>query len=162
MPEAGMASATRSVESTPPLDGANSGTLAVRGAVFHEVMEAWRDLDESEPLRNSGFRDQASWNALLLRRSDRGGEMAARMAAATRRAGSTPPPGGGGWKAAAFPAGEVQFPSCMDPHDTGGGRAALTRNILPEPLERTRFTFGLSLRTFYCGPTGLFFPLLEI
>ncbi len=53
------------------LEGANSGTLAVRGAIFHEVMEAWRDLDESEPVRGTGFRDQASWNALLVRRTDR-------------------------------------------------------------------------------------------
>ena len=48
-------------------DGANSGTLAVRGSCFHAVMEKWREIDEGSVARESGFRDQASWNALLLR-----------------------------------------------------------------------------------------------
>lgn len=46
-------------------EGANSGTLAVRAGIFHEVMREWGRIDESTPLRESGFRDQASWNKLL-------------------------------------------------------------------------------------------------
>lgn len=131
------------------VEGANSGTLAVRGAVFHEVMEAWRDIDESEPLRASGFRDQASWNALLQRHAD-------------RLEAGVPNHSSRRWKAIPFPAGEVQFPGYLDPHYTSYSRAALTHNILPDTLEKIQFTFGLYMRTFYCDPTGLFFSMLEM
>ena len=36
-------------------DGANSGTLAVRGSIFLEVMEEWQQIDETEPVRTRGF-----------------------------------------------------------------------------------------------------------
>lgn len=32
-----------------------------------EVLAQWQAIDGSDPLRDPGFRDQASWNALLLR-----------------------------------------------------------------------------------------------
>ena len=128
-------------------DGANSGTLAVRGSIFHEVMEEWQRIDEEEPVRDSGFRDQASWNALLMRRGEVGS------------AGAAPHQV---WKAEPFPPGEVQFPGYLDPHYTSYSKAALTHNILPDTKEKIEFTFGLYMRTFYCDPTGLFFSMLEI
>ena len=121
-------------------DGANSGTIAVRGSKFHEVMEHWRDIDESEMVRDSGFRDQASWNALLLRCAQE---------PAT-------------WGAEPFPVGEVQFPGYLDPHYSSYTKAALTHNIMPDTLEKIEFTFGLYMRTFFCDPTGLFFSMLEM
>jgi hypothetical protein len=134
-------------------DGANSGTLAVRGAIFHEVMEAWQDIDEGEPVRGSGFRDQASWNACLLRRSGQGsgGRVQEGLTETSPR-----------WRAEPFPAGEVQFPGYLDPHYTSYTKAAVTHNILPDTKEKIEFTFGLYMRTFYCDPTGLFFSMLEI
>jgi hypothetical protein len=106
-------------------------------------MHAWKEIDESTTVRDSGFRDQASWNALLLRRGspDRGRE---------------------NWKAEPFPAGEVQFPGYLDPHYISYTKAAVTHNILPDTKEKIEFTFGLYLRTFYCDPTGLFFSMQEI
>lgn len=133
-------------------EGINSGTLAVRGAIFHEVMQAWADIDESEPLRDTGFRDQASWNALLLRKTRPVAE------AAPAEAGS----GESKWRAEPFPAGEVQFPGYLDPHYMTYTKAALTHNILPDTKEKIEFTFGLYMRTFYCDPTGLFFSMLEM
>ena len=130
-------------------DGANSGTLAVRGSIFHELMEEWQRIDEEEPVRDSGFRNQASWNALLLRR---GGEVGS--------AGASPHLVS--WKAEPFRPGEVQFPGYLDPHYTSYSKAALTHNILPDTKEKVEFTFGLYMRTFYCDPTGLFFSMLEI
>ena len=121
-------------------DGANSGTIAVRGGKFHEVMERWRDIDESEMVRDSGFRDQASWNGLLLRYAQE---------PAT-------------WGAEPFPVGEVQFPGYLDPHYSSYTKAALTHNIMPDTLEKIEFTFGLYMRTFFCDPTGLFFSMLEM
>jgi hypothetical protein len=54
-----------------PHSGVNAGSYAVRAAIFHEVMREWRRLDEGAMVRpESGFRDQASWNALMLRRTD--------------------------------------------------------------------------------------------
>ena len=38
-------------------EGVNSGTLAVRGSRFREVMQRWRGIDESEAVRDTGFRD---------------------------------------------------------------------------------------------------------
>ncbi len=148
-------------------DGANSGTLAVRGSIFHEVMEEWQRIDEEEPARDSGFRDQASWNALLLR----GGRGSNQSSVISDQKGSE-----GAvtddrslitdhlprWKAEPFPPGEVQFPGYLDPHYTSYSKAALTHNILPDTKEKIEFTFGLYMRTFYCDPTGLFFSMLEI
>jgi hypothetical protein len=121
-------------------DGANSGTIAVRGSRFHQVMRRWEAIDESEPRRASGFRDQASWNALLLREQEEAD----------------------GLKVEPFPLGEVQFPGYLDPHYQSYSKAALTHNILPDTKEKIEFTFGLYMRTFYCDPTGLFFALLEM
>lgn len=39
----------------PKREGANSGTLAVRGVLFHDVMRAWAEVDEGEPLRDTRF-----------------------------------------------------------------------------------------------------------
>ena len=119
-------------------EGANSGTLAVRGSRFHEVMRQWEAIDESDPLRESGFRDQASWNALLHR------ELAKKELAVEP-----------------FPPGEVQFPGYLDPMYQSYSKAALTHNILPDTREKIEFTFGLYMRTFFCDPTGLFFSMIE-
>jgi hypothetical protein len=138
--------------------GANSGTIAVRGSCFHAVMDAWRDIDDTEPLRDSGFRDQASWNALLLRMTEEAGPLAPLEEQNKQRERDAPPP----WRAEPFPVGEVQFPGYLDPHYTSYSKAALTHNILPDTLEKIEFTFGLYMRTFYCDPTGLFFSMLEM
>ncbi len=152
-------------------DGANSGTLAVRGSCFHAVMEKWREVDEGPVERESGFRDQASWNALLVRctRQEQGDGVAgpAAESSAMDRSNSSgvdaqaaPPPLR--WRAEPFPVGEVQFPGYLDPHYSSYTKAALTHNIMPDTLEKIEFTFGLYMRTFFCDPTGLFFSMLEM
>ena len=143
--------------------GANSGTIAVRGSCFHAVMDAWRDIDESDPLRDSGFRDQTSWNTLLLRMTKEEGFASPPQhpqqpsRAALMQGLQSPAP----WRAEPFPVGEVQFPGYLDPHYTSYSKAALTHNIMPDTLEKIEFTFGLYLRTFFCDPTGLFFSRIE-
>ena len=140
-------------------EGANSGTLAVRGTIFHEVMETWQEIDEREPERDSGFRDQASWNALLLRSAVRHDGS---KGIETMQHGADSTDGSAKWRAEAFPVGEIQFPGYLDPHYTSYTKAAITHNILPDTKEKIEFTFGLYMRTFYCDPTGLFFSMLEI
>jgi hypothetical protein len=136
------------------LDGVNSGSFAVRAEIFHEVVREWQRIDEGEIVRpESGFRDQASWNALLLRRgvfslqdpgfSDGYGESSA-------------------WRAVHFPAGEIQFPLYLDPLFLSYSQAALTHNCGGNALQKIEFTFGLYMRTFFCDPTGLFLSVLEM
>ena len=144
------------------MEGANSGTLAVRGAVFLEVMEAWQDIDESEPLRDSGFRDQASWNTLLRRHTTDRSRTAGSIGTEVLHKEDDVPNGAASWRSERFPAGEVQFPGYLDPHYSSYTKAAVTHNILPDTKEKIEFTFGLYMRTFYCDPTGLFFSMLEI
>lgn len=130
-------------------EGANSGTLAVRASLFHEVMAKWRAIDESQPLRASGYRDQASWNTLLHRNGIGFGLQ-------------NNDGGVGKWRAQPFPNGEVQFPGYLNPHYSEYTKAALTHNILPDTKEKIEFTFGLYMRTFFCDPSGLFFSMLEM
>ncbi len=121
-------------------------------------MRRWQEIDEGETQRDSGFRDQASWNALLLREE-------ARTVAGAPEATEGASPGPGRLpplKIEPFPAGEVQFPGYLDPCYQSYSKAALTHNILPDTKEKIEFTFGLYMRTFFCDPTGLFFSMLEM
>lgn len=145
-----------------PRDGVNSGTMAVRAEIFHEVIKEWALIDTGPMARpESGFRDQASWNALLMRKGtmdqgkvDNGGDV------------STPEGTGMDcgprWKAVPFPQGEIQFPMYVDPHYLNYSQAALTHNCGGDTLEKVQFSFGLYMRTFFCDPTGLFFSMLEM
>ena len=154
--------------------GVNSGTLAVRAGLFHQVMDKWREIDEGQRMRTeSGFWDQASWNALLYRCAmekgvgasgpDGWAEGAQGQAGPAPLVGDetggqdAPPP----WAAEAFPVGEVQFPMYLDLDYRRYSLAALTHNCGANTLGKIEFTFGLYMRTFFCDPTGLFFSMLE-
>lgn len=98
-----------------------------------------------------GFRDQASWNALLLRKTRSVSDATPGIAKEDRE-----------WRADPFPEGEIRFPGYLDTHYMEYTKAALTHNIPPDTKEKIEFTFGLYMRTFYRDPTGLFFSLLEM
>jgi hypothetical protein len=136
----------------PPLTGVNSGTLAVRAEIFHAVMAAWREIDEGSRKVDLGFRDQASWNALLMRRTTKGSFQASAFSFQ-----QTPTK----WTSQPFPPGEIQFPMYLDPDYHSYTEAALTHNCGGDTLVKIQFTFGLYMRTFFCDPTGLFFSILE-
>ena len=141
--------------------GINSGTLAVRAELFHAVMAKWQEIDEGRRMRTeSGFWDQASWNALLHRCAVEKGDGAAGPdgweEGAQGQAGPAPL-----WRAEAFPVGEVQFPMYLDLDYRKYSLAALTHNCGANTLGKIEFTFGLYMRTFFCDPTGLFFSMLE-
>lgn len=125
--------------------GINSGTLAIKADIFYEVMAKWQEIDESETLRDSGSRDQASWNALLLRND------------LSQSAGDKPY-----WRAQSFPDSEIQFPGFIDPDYNCYTKAALTHNIFSNTKDKIEFTFGLYMRTFFCDPSGLFLSFLEM
>jgi hypothetical protein len=136
-------------------DGVNSGSFAVRAELFHEVIREWQRIDEGEMVRpESGFRDQASWNALLLREQE--GKGFRLKDSGEDKAPRHP------LKIAPFPAGEIQFPLYLDPRFLSYSQAALTHNCGGNTLQKIEFTFGLYMRTFFCDPTGLFFSILEM
>lgn len=116
-------------------DGVNSGTFAVRGSRFHEVMREWERIDQSEPCRKRTCSDQASWNRLLL---------------------DTP------LKIRPFPAGEVVFPMYLDPRFSDYHHGALAHNLGGTIIEKVHFTFGLYMQNFYCDPTAMFLQFLEV
>jgi hypothetical protein len=120
----------------------NSGTWAVRGDVYHEVMQKWREIDESERQRPSGFWDQASWNTLLMRHGSEEGSP-------------------GQWRVEPFARREIQFPMYLDLDFRNYRDAAITHNCGLNSLGKAEFTFGLYMRTFFFDPTGLFFSMLE-
>jgi hypothetical protein len=135
-------------------DGVNSGSFAVRAEIFHEVVREWQRIDEGEMTRpESGFRDQASWNALLLRR----GVFSFQNSVFSGGSGVATP-----WRVVPFPEGEIQFPLYLDPRFLSYSEAALTHNCGGNTLQKIEFTFGLYMRTFFCDPTGLFFSILEM
>lgn len=132
----------REMKVAQAVTGVNSGSWAVRAAVYHEVMKEWQRIDESRRVRPSGFWDQASWNALLMRESS------------NRRSKTK-------WLADPFPTGEIQFPMYLDLDYRDYSKAAIAHNCGTGTLGKIEFTFGLYMRTFFCDPTGLFFSMLE-
>lgn len=116
-------------------DGVNSGTLAVRGSRYHEVMSHWERIDSSEPNRPRHCSDQASWNRLLLDTT---------------------------LKIRPFPEGEIQFPMYLDPHYPQYRKAALVHNLGGNIVEKVHFTFGLYLQNFYSDPRTMLFQFLEV
>ena len=116
-------------------DGVNSGTLAVRGSRYREVMREWERIDSSETTRPRTCSDQASWNRLLL---------------------DTP------LKIRPFPEREVQFPMYLDPLFPAYSKAALAHNFGGNMVEKVQFTFGLYMQNFYCDPSALFLQFLDV
>ena len=120
-------------------NGVNSGTWAVRGSLYREVMAEWRRLDEGTPLRECRCRDQSSWNRLLL-----DNEKAGR------------------WKVQQWPAGEIAFPLYLHPHYKDYAKAAITHHLGGDTREKLRFAFGLWFETFVFEDTCLFFHFMEV
>lgn len=119
--------------------GVNSGTWAVRGSVYREVMAEWRRIDEEEPQRECRCRDQSSWNRLLLDNEQTGK-----------------------WKVHQWPAGEIAFPLYLHPHYKDYSKAALTHHLGGDTREKLRFAFGLWFETFVFEDSCLFFHFMEV
>ncbi|MDB6136647.1 MAG: hypothetical protein JWM59_4890 [Verrucomicrobiales bacterium] len=116
-------------------DGINSGTWAVRGSKFHEVMRQWARIDSSLALRGRRASDQPAWNRLLLDTDLR---------------------------VESFPDGEIQFPMFQHPRFPAYHKAALTHNLGGTLTEKVHFTFGLYMQSFYCDPSALFLQFLDV
>lgn len=125
--------------------GVNSGTLAVRGAIFQEAMAEWERIDMSEPPQPRGCSDQGSWNRLLLDHTTAGLN-----------------PREAKWRAVRFERGEVQFPIYLDPKWSDYKHAAIVHCLGGDTRDKLRFMFGLYMGTFFFDDSSTLVNLLEM
>ena len=114
--------------------GVNSGTIAVRASLYHEVMAEWEQIDTGPTQRERCCSDQGSWNRLLLDTD---------------------------LKTVPFERGEVAFPLYLHKNYKEYKDAALLHMLGGNIVEKVHFTFGMYMGTFYCDPTALFLHFLE-
>jgi hypothetical protein len=148
--------------------GINSGHLAVRGAVYQEVMEEWERLDTG-PVRQARMcLDQGSWNRLVLNAEAgwrQGGFIRKRGMESTSTTSPSPPGttlNSRPWKAVHFERGEIQFPMYLDPKVSDYRDAALVHCLGGDTRQKLRFMFGLYMSTFYYDDNSLMLNLLEM
>ena len=126
-------------------NGVNSGTLAVRGSQFSEIMEEWERIDSGEPKQPRHCSDQGSWNRLLLDHT-------------TRTSLTTSPR----WKAVPFQRGEVQFPMYLHPQFNLYKDAALVHCLGGDTRVKLQFMFGLYMSTFFWDEASTISSLLDM
>ncbi len=123
----------------PPRDwGVNSGTWAVRGTHYKEVMEEWERIQKSEPVRPTMWREQSAWNRLILDAAQHG------------------------WRAEAFEAHEIQFPLHLDRDWQLYKDAAIVHCTGGTNLEKIEFMFGLYLQRFFYDPACTLLNVVEM
>jgi hypothetical protein len=126
--------------------GINSGTLAVRGEIFREVMAEWERIDVGETPRERHCSDQGSWNRLVL------------DAEARCRSGLAEKP----WRCRPFERGEVQFPMHLEPQFKQYSTAAVVHCLGGDTRVKLRFMFGLYMNTFFFDDAGVMLNLLDM
>lgn len=137
--------------------GINSGHLAIRGALFQEVMEEWQRLDTGPVLQARGCLDQASWNRLVLN-----AEKNRAIAHSKNSAQVTKDARGGHLRTHQFERGEIQFPMYLNPQFTEYKEAALVHCLGGNTREKLQFMFGLYMSTFYHDDSSILLNILEI
>ena len=101
--------------------GLNSGSLGIRAEHFRAVMAEWERIDALEPLRPCKFRNQHSWNRLIL---------------------DTP------LRHRYFADGEVQYPFLHRAVYTDYRQAALIHAADRTPEEKLGFLYGMWMDAF--------------
>jgi hypothetical protein len=155
-------------------DGVNSGHLAIRGSIYHDVMTEWQRIDTGPVRKGSGCLDQGSWNRLILdeetawRRtygygskdgkattSDRDIAMCTRNAVHDAKHNRP-------WKTVHFERGEIQFPMHLDPKVADYRDAALVHCLGGNTRHKLQFMFGLYMSAFFYDDTAVMLNLLEM
>ncbi len=119
-------------------DGINSGTWAVRGEIYAEVMEEWERLMERMPNGEITWREQSAWNRLILDAADHG------------------------WRAKPFEAHEVQFPLHLDKDWKKYKEAAILHMVGGTPKEKIEFMFGQFMGRFLGDPGITLLNLMDM
>ena len=115
-------------------DGINAGTFAVRGNKFEEVMQEWKRIHDSQPVRHKEFRDQTAFNKLLLETELR---------------------------VKPFERGEIMFPFHLDKGFLDYRDAALLHFVGGKQKDKIDLSFALHMMRTYGEEGGLFLDLLE-
>jgi hypothetical protein len=114
-------------------EGANSGTFAVRGSLYHEMMICWEAVDRQPPEREKACFDQAAWNRVIY---------------------DTP------HRRKPFEKDEIQFPLLFHPHYLEWRGAALVHALgSRNPGIKMEFLMSQYLGRFLGEPPG---PLLAM
>jgi hypothetical protein len=125
--------------------GVNSGTLAVRGGIFEDVMAEWERIDEGEPPQGRVCSDQGSWNRLLLDN-------------ALYWQGNASPR----WRARSFERGEVQFPMYLHPKYGDYKDASLVHCLGGDTQDKLKFMFGLYMSTYFWDEASTLTTFLDM
>jgi hypothetical protein len=115
-------------------DGINAGTFAVRGAKYAELMREWKRLFEEPPLLHGDFRDQTTFNRLLLETD---------------------------MKVRPFERREIMFPLHLDERFLDYRNAALLHFLGGSPKEKIEMAFGLHMIRTYGNESGLFLDMID-
>lgn len=143
-------------------DGINSGTWAVRGTRFREVMEAWEKIEATPPRRVTQWTEQGAWNRLIddIRRKDIGkpdtGVDDGKWQLGNQR--EVVP----SLRARPFEAGEVQFPLHLDKDWKRYKDAAILHAVGVTTNEKIEFLFGMFMQRFYGDAGTTLVNILEI
>ncbi len=117
--------------------GINSGTWAVRGHCYREVMEAWDRIQQSPPAMPGIWTEQGAWNRLIL---------------------DAP---GLGLRAEPFEPHEIQFPVHLDKDWELYKDAAIVHCLGVNNLEKIEFMFGLYMQRFFHDPACTLLTVLD-
>jgi hypothetical protein len=127
------------------IDGVNSGTWAVRGSVYQEVMSEWERIEKTEPPFPRWCSDQASWNRLLLN------------SALSKKSSAS-----AGWKARAFESHEIQFPLHLDKDFRQYRNAALLHFLGGSNLEKMQMMFAIYMGTYFHDTAGTMLNITDM
>lgn len=123
---------------SPARTAINSGTWAVRGKCYAQVMEEWARIQAAEPVRETKSRAQSAWNRLMLDAAQHG------------------------WRAEPFEAHEVQFPFHLDKDWMRYKDAAIVHCAGGTLLEKIEFMFGLYMQKFFFDPGCTLLTIVEM
>ena len=117
-------------------EGVNGGMLAVRAALYHEVMELWESIHFGPAPRKKFFADQAALTRLAI-------DSPRRKRSFTRK--------------------EVAAPFSHDPRPQAYFAASLVHLAGCKDFDqKLRFMFGLYLNTFFCDPQAMLLHILDL
>lgn len=155
-------------------DGINSGHLAVKGSIYHDVMAEWQRVDNGPVRKGSGCRDQGSWNRLILdeeaawrqTQQYRGKENKATsgdiFVTSSKRSSLRNTEDFRPWKTVPFERGEIQFPMHLNPKVSDYRDAALVHCLGGNTRQKLQFMFGLYMATFFYDDSAVMLNLLEM
>jgi hypothetical protein len=114
--------------------GVNAGVFAVRGSAYRDIMAEWSRVYSQDPLNHEEFRDQCSFNKLLLDAD---------------------------FRISAFERGEIMHPIHLERSYMDYKDAAILHFVGGDQNDKTKFGFGAYMARFFWDEGGMLLDLLE-